>query len=597
MSSDTDIRAGSPAASSEAHRVLDRARSRHYEDTGGALADALHCREVARTLDDASLRSRAQALQAAVMLQRGDLRGAIALVAEADEDAARGDDRRAHAEVAAVKAHLSFFAGSYAESLMQAERAISLADREGDPPLRIFARRSACLVFGNLGVRDWPERLAELLALTVAADDRWEEAISRNDLAHLRMEQGDLPAAELEMERAFAVAAACAPDNRFALGVLSCTRADIRLRAGRPDAALADTRSALDALTASGDPNPYVVAMTVVIQVQALVALGRPAEAERCGQRAVTGLGELVPRARSLILATVATALREAGRTEEAYDALALSAEVERRAFEELSELQRGLERATLETHAARGQADALAAKNRELEDVVRELGRTQAALERRTAQLEDLQVQLREQADRDWLTGLHNRRYLAREVGRHAAEPTAGPFSLAVLDLDHFKAINDRFGHDAGDRVLTRAAALLLAEMREQDAVVRTGGEEFMLLMPDTASNAAIAACERLRRRIADEPWDQVAEGVVLTASVGVATAGDVTDLDGLARLADRRLYEAKRSGRDRVVAVGGEDGRPVDAGAPRGVARLTPGARAGRPAPPPGPPPSPGP
>jgi diguanylate cyclase (GGDEF)-like protein len=560
-SSETDIHPHSSITAGEAHALLDDARRRHYEDTGGALADALHCHEIARTLDDASLRSRALVLQAAIMLQRGDLRGAVALVADAEGDAERGDDGRAHAEVATVKAHLSFFTGSYAESLMQAERAIALADGEGDPALRIFARRGACLVFGNLGVRDWPERLEQLLRLTIESADRWEEAISRNDLAHLRMEQGDLPAAEQEIERAFAVARELAPHNRFALGVLGCTRADIRLRAGRAEDALADTRSALALLKATGDPNPYVLAMTVVIEVQALVALGRLEEAERSGQRAVTGLGDLVPQARSLILATVATALREAGRTEEAYDALALSAEVERRAFQELSALQRGLERATLETDAARRQTDALAAKNRQLEHVVRELGRTQAALERRTAQLEALQVQLREQADRDWLTGLHNRRYLAREVGRHAAERTAGPFSLAVLDLDHFKAINDRFGHEAGDRVLTRVAALLLGGVREHDAVVRTGGEEFMLLMPHTASNAAIACCERLRSRIGAEPWDEIAPGVVLTTSVGVATAADVTDLGGLARLADRRLYEAKRSGRDRVVAQGADD------------------------------------
>ena len=232
--------------------------------------------------------------------------------------------------------------------------------------------------------------------------------------------------------------------------------------------------------------------MTVVIEVQALLALGRLDEAERSGQRAVERLGERVPQARSMILSTVAAALREAGRTEEAFTVLTHSVEIERAAFQELSALQRGLERATLETHAARTESDALAAKNRELEKVVQELAEARSALERRTSQLETLQEQLREQADRDWLTGLHNRRYLAREVGRHAAAPGPGPFSLAVLDLDHFKVVNDRFGHQAGDEVLMRVAALLLGEMRGQDVVVRTGGEEFVLLMPQTDANAA---------------------------------------------------------------------------------------------------------
>jgi diguanylate cyclase (GGDEF)-like protein len=540
----------------EAHRALDRARDLHHEDHDAALAEAIRCHEVARTLDDPALRCRALVLQAAVMVQRGDLQGAVALTAEAEAHAEAADDDPARAELAAVKGQLNFFAGAYAESLVQAERAIELADRVGALALRVFTRRCACVVFGNIGVSDWHARLAEVLRLSIAVGNPWEEAMSRNDLAHLTMEEGGLEAAEREIDHAFATAAPLAPLNRFALAVLSCTRSEIRLRAGRADQALADAQHAVDLLTATGDPNPYLLAMSVVIEVQALLALGRLDEAERCGQRAVARLGDRVPQARSMILSTVAAALREAGRTEEAYGVLAASVEVERRAFAELSALQRGLERATLETTAARGQSDALAAKNRELEEVVRELGEARAALERRTAQLESLQEQLREQADRDWLTGLHNRRYLAREVGRHAAAPGPGPFSLAVLDLDHFKTVNDRFGHQAGDEVLMRVAALLLGAMRGQDVVVRTGGEEFVLLMPQTDARAAAAACERLRTAIRDEPWDRIAPGMTLTASMGVATAQSASDLRALTELADQRLYEAKRAGRDRVVA-----------------------------------------
>jgi diguanylate cyclase (GGDEF)-like protein len=540
---------------SEVHRALDRARDLHHEDHEAALAEAIRCHEIARTLGDATLRCRALVLQAAVMLQRGDLRGGVALTIEAEPHAERGDDDRARAELAAVKGQLNFFAGSYAESLVEAERAIALADRCGDLELRVFARRCACVVFGNVGVRDWHARLDEVLRLAIEAGKPWEEAMSRNDLAHLIMEQGDLARAEREIEAGFATAATFAPRNQFALAVLSCTRSEIRLRAGRASDALADAERAADLLTGTGDPNPYLLAMTVVIEVQALLALGRLDEAERSGQRTVARLGERVPQARSLILSTVAAALREAGRTEQAYDVLSDSAAVERRAFQELSELQRGLERATLETVAARDQTDALAAKNRELESVVRELDDARVALEQRTAQLEYTQVQLREQADRDWLTGLHNRRYLAREVDRHAATPGAGPFSLAVLDLDDFKGINDRFGHQAGDRVLMRVAALLLGELRGQDVVVRTGGEEFVLLMPHTDARAAAAACERLRTAIRDEPWDRIAPGMRLTASVGLATADDASNLLALAALADSRLYKAKRSGRDRVV------------------------------------------
>jgi two-component system, cell cycle response regulator len=168
--------------------------------------------------------------------------------------------------------------------------------------------------------------------------------------------------------------------------------------------------------------------------------------------------------------------------------------------------------------------------------------------------ELDEARAALEQQADRDYLTGLHNRRYLARELSRHAADPDAGPYSLAVLDLDHFKAINDRFGHEAGDQVLMRVAALLLGGVRGQDVVVRTGGE-FVLLMPQTEAGAAAACCERIRHTIRDDPWDEIVPGMTLTAGVGVATADDARDLQALVELADRRLYDAKRSGRDRVV------------------------------------------
>ena len=333
--------------------------------------------------------------------------------------------------------------------------------------------------------------------------------------------------------------------NGFALGVLHSTRADIRLLGGRAEEALADAERAIAHLTAHGEPNPYVFGITVRAEVQALMTLGRLDDAQEFGEGALGRLGDRVPQARSLILQTVAEALKEAGRVAEAYEALERSGELERQAFRELSELQLGLERATLETGAARREADALAEKNRELEAAVRALA--------------DAREQLREQADRDWLTGLHNRRLLARELDRLTREPLDdGPMSVAVLDLDHFKSINDRFGHQAGDHVLIRVAELLLDVLRHTDVVVRTGGEEFVLLMPATDEGAARTACERVRHAIRDEAWERVADGLVVTASVGMASQHEPGPLETLVQLADRRLYAAKAAGRDCVVARG---------------------------------------
>ena len=123
------------------------------------------------------------------------------------------------------------------------------------------------------------------------------------------------------------------------------------------------------------------------------------------------------------------------------------------------------------------------------------------------------------------------------------------------MLDLDHFKEVNDRFGHEAGDQVLMRVAALLLGGVRGQDVVVRTGGEEFVLLMPQTERAPPRRAASASVHAIRDEPWGAIAPGLSLTVSAGVATADDASDLHTLAELADRRLYMAKRTGRDRVV------------------------------------------
>src|SRR5947209_2554663 len=114
------------------HRALDRARDRHHEDHEAALGEAVRCQEIARALDDPVLRCRALVLHAAVAIQRGDLQGGVALTAEAEPYAGAAGDDAARAELAAVKGQLSFFAGAYAESLLQAERAIELADRVGD---------------------------------------------------------------------------------------------------------------------------------------------------------------------------------------------------------------------------------------------------------------------------------------------------------------------------------------------------------------------------------------------------------------------------------------------------------------------------------
>jgi diguanylate cyclase (GGDEF)-like protein len=418
-----------------------------------------------------------------------------------------------------------------------------------DPAGALADAIRCCEVGRSLGDDDLRDRIEGLLELTIAGEDPWEEAVSRNDLACFLQQHDDLDAAASELERALAAARRVDGANSFALGVIYSTRADLRLLTGSAEDALADAERAIELLSAADDPNPYVLGVTVRADVEARMALGQLDGALQAGEGALSWLGDRVPQTRSLILSTLASALRGAGRLEEAYDALARSAELERQASRELSELQLRLERATLEASAARQTSTALATKNRQLAEA-------HAELARRARKLEALQGQLQEQAERDWLTGLHNRRYFARELERLLTEQRGGWFSLAVVDLDHFKSINDRFGHEVGDRVLVQVAALLCDALRQVDIVVRSGGEEFLVLMPATEVNAATACCERIRQTIREEPWERIAAGLAVTASVGVASTNDPEQLAVLARSADRRLYEAKRAGRDRVLS-----------------------------------------
>jgi diguanylate cyclase (GGDEF)-like protein len=166
------------------------------------------------------------------------------------------------------------------------------------------------------------------------------------------------------------------------------------------------------------------------------------------------------------------------------------------------------------------------------------------------------------DQAVRDPLTGLFNRRHvewvLPAEMKR--AERHGSPLSLLIIDLDHFKAVNDRYGHPMGDRVLAELSRLLNRVLRVGDTSARLGGEEFCVVLPHSDSSAALRAADRLHRVIRALRFQEEPE-LRVTASIGVATArpaGPRTDFAGeAARLmaaADKALYSAKNAGRDRT-------------------------------------------
>lgn len=160
--------------------------------------------------------------------------------------------------------------------------------------------------------------------------------------------------------------------------------------------------------------------------------------------------------------------------------------------------------------------------------------------------------------AQRDQLTGLGNRRHLDHRLPMllEVARTQQAPLTVALIDLDHFKRINDRFGHAIGDKVLIEMAQKLRENTRAGDVLARIGGEEFLVVFADMPAAQALEVCERLRSRVQQHGWHTLAEGLAVTLSIGVAHAPPY-ELAPLFEQADRAMYRAKQGGRNRVAVA----------------------------------------
>jgi two-component system cell cycle response regulator len=165
------------------------------------------------------------------------------------------------------------------------------------------------------------------------------------------------------------------------------------------------------------------------------------------------------------------------------------------------------------------------------------------------------------EMAITDQLTGLHNRRYMSRHLDNlvASAKKTEKPIAFVIMDIDFFKSVNDTYGHDTGDEVLKEFASRIAANVRGIDLACRYGGEEFVVVMPDTDVAFAYSVSERLRHSIETTPFriSRAPNALSLTISIGIAGLEGMDDSgDALLHRADQALYSAKKSGRNRVVA-----------------------------------------
>jgi len=196
----------------------------------------------------------------------------------------------------------------------------------------------------------------------------------------------------------------------------------------------------------------------------------------------------------------------------------------------------------------------------RQLETVRRHIELFQRIDQERQQERERSQQQLRfwqDEALRDPLCATLNRRGL--QAAAQALLQPDSAVAVLMLDLDHFKRVNDGFGHAIGDAVLRCAAARLQAVIREGDVLARLGGEEFCVLLPRCQQEQALRIAEKLRAQVEQTAWAELAPMLQVMVSVGVSAGSGADPLDTLIKAADQGLYAAKAAGRNRVVCVRG--------------------------------------
>ena len=280
------------------------------------------------------------------------------------------------------------------------------------------------------------------------------------------------------------------------------------------------------------NPNPRPVVRSHHLDTRGSIclALNRPVEARGWFEQALALTAS--PIFELVVTEHLAEALEQCGEWQAALAIYKRFHELHVRVSAENAQRSARVAAVRLGTERSKARADMLTRRNEHLL--------------RRTEDLQRL-------SDEDPLTGLANRRRLEELL--HDDPQNC---CVALIDVDHFKGVNDGYSHAVGDAVLRRLADLLRQGCRGADVPARLGGEEFVALLRRVSPAAAQAAAERLRQLVAEHDWSSVAPGLAITISIGVAHGGEAGDGDALLALADQRLYIAKRNGRNRVVCSG---------------------------------------
>jgi diguanylate cyclase (GGDEF)-like protein len=429
-----------------------------------------------------------------------------------------GDDlvtARAHALLATGLYRL----GAWAEAVPHAEAGVRLLDESA--PLEIQADHALILAMLTTTLRSGPvasSLFEHANDLARRLGDPVMIVANLNNLACIRHEAGDLTGAAEAVDQLRAVAADCGHELNTA--VLD-TVAAVLLARGEATEAARLINQALDGRASVTDADSLAGAVLTYAEIK--LRAGDHLEALRAVKRArQLTAGELLAETAAMALRKLAAIRAAMGDYPAAYEAM-----VRFHAEWENMRTQQG--EATVSV--------------------------MQALFDIEKARRDSLHYQ--ELSERDALTGLWNRRHLERRlpVLLREALTSARPVGIGLVDLDHFKQINDCHSHDTGDAVLRTVARILDQVAGSEVFATRLGGEEFLAVFLDSDGPATMAACEKLRRMVESYPWSEHAAGLVVTASVGVTTAVAGDTLSTLLRRADEHLYRSKRKGRNRVT------------------------------------------
>jgi diguanylate cyclase (GGDEF)-like protein len=498
-------------------------------DAAAELVHATEYEQRALALGDEMLAARARLCVANMLMRSGDVASAASKIWKIHQWAVEHGATQLQARVHLVWANIHRHLGDAAQCLEHSLLSVELLDDTATTHMQVWHRAKLADALGLAGSIDAARlRYAQTEELSIVLDQ---------------------PLLLMSMLNNHAYTEYAAGNYEYALDVATRLQAVAKAQGRDLHPAVLDTIGAI------------------------AIENGRFAEAEQTLQVAIARHHEGMhddADALAEYLLTLARAQRGLGETKQAQVSLDAS-----RALCLERELGDVLVRVHLEQselHAARGEfAEAFAvhkiffAAHNSLHSSQREAqARTRQAMFETTEARQDAE-RFREQARRDPLTGLHNRRYLDELLPGLLAG--GGPLTVAIVDLDHFKRINDQLSHDVGDQVLVLVAKMLeteIATLSPNAFVARMGGEEFLMVLPGTDLPAATTQLETVRRAIRSYAWTDITNGLPVTVSVGLAglSEGPAPTQAALLSIADRNLYVAKHGGRDRVVSGTARDG-----------------------------------